>query len=338
MLHEDPTASAIRIAQATGYHRQTVASYIKRLYFALKISSYPLVNYHALGLRRLQIWFRGTAEVPTSPYFYSRLALTGSDERRLVDTWSVPVGAERLLLDYYQRLCRTYGIHDLSVRELLSFGKNLSLSTYEESKGWESDPGVVKLLYDRALEGQSLFLPQALEVMVYRTSQTPVLDNIDIAIIDSLWKDYLLGQTREAAAIRLNISRSSFSRRLQFLEANNVIKPSLWLKTENMVQTALSIPVSESQVVNALMRLPVVYFYLSEAKESEDRQWFVVVKSTPAVADILAKSSEDNNIGLQAFNVQNIENRSGNRIFQAYNKETNSWNLESLFNCAEISG
>ncbi|MHA2270577.1 MAG: winged helix-turn-helix transcriptional regulator [Candidatus Hodarchaeales archaeon] len=337
MLHEDPTASAIRIAQATGYHRQTVASYIKRLYFAMKISSYPLVNYHALGLRRLQIWFRGTPEVPTSPYFYSRLALTGNDERRLVDTWSVPVGAESLLLDYYQRLGQTHGIHDLSVRELLSFGKNLSLSTYEESKGWESDPGVVKLLYERALEGQALFLPQPLEVMVYGTSQTPVLDGIDIAIIESLWKDYLLGQTREAAAIRLNISRSSFSRRLQQLEINNVIRPSLWLKTENMVQTALSIPVSEAQVVNALMRLPVVYFYLNEAKESEDLQWFVVVKSTPAVADILAKSSEDNKIGLQAFNVQNIEKRSGKRIFQAYDKKTNSWNLESLLNNAEIS-
>ncbi|MFX0113484.1 MAG: winged helix-turn-helix transcriptional regulator, partial [Candidatus Hodarchaeota archaeon] len=263
MLHENPTHSTVAIAQATGFHRQTVANYIRRLYFALQIQSYPLVNYHALGLRRIQIWFRGTAEIPTNPYFYSRLALTGSNARWLIDTWSVPKNTEELLLDYYRKMERTRQIHDLAVKEMLSFGKHLSLSTYEESSGWRSEPEVVKQVYQRVLEGQDLYIPRLLEVMVYGATSNSKLDATDIKIIEALWRDYLLGQTKEAAAIRLGISRSSFSRRLQHLESIGVIKPTLWLKTEDMVQTAFIIPISETQVLNALMYVPVVYFYLT---------------------------------------------------------------------------
>lgn len=330
VLREEPTASTVRIAEATGFHRQTIASYIKRLWYALQISSYPIVNYHALGLRRLQIWFRGVAEIPTSPYFYSRLALTGRDERWLVDTWSVPVGAEELVRERYRKLSHALQIHDLSVRELLSFGKHLSLSTYEESTGWRSNPEVVKLVYQRALEGQEPFIARLLEVMPYGTTDIPRLDHIDLGIIETLWKDYLLGQTREAAAIRLGISRSSFSRRLQQLETNGVIRPSLWLKTENMVQTAFTIPLSETAVLNALMCLPVVYFYLSESKDRGDRNWLVIAKSSPAVANALADIEINENNSSQSFNVHIPEQFNGSRIFRAYDKKAKAWNPELL--------
>ena len=66
ILHKDPTASTAQISQALGYHRQTVAGYLRRLHFALQISTYPIVNFHALGLSRFQIWFRGNIEVPKS--------------------------------------------------------------------------------------------------------------------------------------------------------------------------------------------------------------------------------------------------------------------------------
>ncbi|MFW9917955.1 MAG: hypothetical protein ACFFGZ_20335 [Candidatus Thorarchaeota archaeon] len=330
VLREEPTASAVRIAQVTGYHRQTIASYIKRLWYALQISTYPLVNYHALGLRRLQIWFRGAAEIPTSPYFYSRLALSGRDERWLVDTWSVPVGAEELVRERYRKLSHALQIHDISVRELLSFGKHLSLSTYEESEGWHSDPEVVKLVYQRALEGEDPFIARLLEIMPYGTADIPRLDHIDLGIIETLWKDYLLGQTREAAAIRLGISRSSFSRRLQQLETNGVIQPSLWLKTENMVQTAFTIPLSETAVLNALMCLPVVYFYLSEAKDSGDRNWLVIAKSSPAVANALADIQINENNRSQSFNVHIPELFNGSRVFRAYDKKAKAWDPELL--------
>lgn len=332
ILHEDPTTPSIKIARVIGKHRQTVANYIKQLYFGLQIRSYPLVDYHALGLRRVQIWFRGSTDVPESVYFYSRLTLTGKDERWLVDTWSVPPGAEGGLLERYQRLERVRRIHDLEMREILSFGKHLSLSTYEESRGWRSDPEVVKLAYKRALEGQASFIPRLLEVMPYGKSQGLKLDGIDISIIETLWKDYLLGQTREAAAIRLGISRSSFSRRLQRLESNNVIKPSLWLKTDNMVQTALTIPVPETQVLNALLCLPVVYFYLNEAKESGEREWFVVAKSSPAVADVFANAQIGDNNGLRAYNVHLVGQQSGTCLFRAYDKKTKTWDQEAICN------
>ncbi|MFX0113973.1 MAG: winged helix-turn-helix transcriptional regulator [Candidatus Hodarchaeota archaeon] len=330
ILHEDPTTPVVKIAEATGYHRQTIASYMKRLYFSLQIQSYPLVNYPALGLRRMQIWFRGNAETPASVYFYSRLALTGNDERWMVDTWSIPEGAEDLVLERYRRMERSRRIYDLSVREFLSFGKHLSLSTYEESNGWRSDPEVVNLVYQRALEGQDSFIPRLLEVMPYGITQTLNLDAVDMSIIEILWRDYLLGQTREAAAIRLGISRSSFSRRLQRLESTGVIKPSLWLKTEDMVQTAMIIPTSETQVLNALMCLPVVYFYLSEARETGNREWFVVAKSAPAVAAVFADAQRDDNNGLRTFNTHIVDQWNGSRTFKAYDKEKETWNLEAL--------
>lgn len=324
MLYENPTASAVAIAQSTGFHRQTVASYLRRLYFALQISCYPIVNYHALGLRRIQIWFRGAAEIPTSVYFYSRLTLTGNNERWLVDTWSVPAGADDLLLERYRQLERNRRIHDLAVKEILSFGKHLSLSTYEEAVGWRSEPEVVKQIYQRALKGQDLFVPRHLEVMSYGMTDCR-LDAIDIGIIEALWKDYLLGQTKEAIAFQLNISRSSLTRRLQRLEDAAVIKPSLWLKTENMIQTAFTIPISETQILNALMCLPAVYFYLIEAKEDKEREWFVVAKSTPAVANVLAYAQMRNNGSIETFNVHIDDQRNGSQLFRAYEKETNSW-------------
>ncbi|MHA2232981.1 MAG: hypothetical protein ACXAB4_10855 [Candidatus Hodarchaeales archaeon] len=327
MLYENPTASAVAIAQTTGFHRQTVANYLRQLYFALQISCYPIVNYHALGLRRIQIWFRGSAEIPTNFYFYSRLALTGNNERWLLDTWSVPTGAEDLLLERYRRLERNRQIHDLAVREIISSGKHLSLSTYEEAVGWRSEPEVVKQVYQRALKGQDLFVPRQLEIMPYGMTDSR-LDTIDIGIIEALWKDYLLGQTKEAVAIQLGISRSSLTRRLQRLECAVVIKPSLWLKTENMVQTAFTIPISETQVLNALMCLPVVYFYLIEAKESMEREWFVVAKSTPAVANVLANAQINNNSNLESFNTHIVNQQNGSRLFRAYNNDTKAWNQD----------
>ncbi|MFQ5977352.1 MAG: helix-turn-helix transcriptional regulator [Candidatus Heimdallarchaeota archaeon] len=331
-LHEHPTASAAQIARITGFHRKTVASHMRRLFFALQILPYPLINYHAIGLRRFQFWFRGSMKIPSSVYFYSRISLMsrGLEGSWLMDTWSVPTGHEQLLLDCYHQPESTGQIQDVTVRELYSTGKHLSLASYKEGLGWESDPDVIKLTMQRALEGQESFNPQFLEQMVYDSRRVLRLDGVDMHIIGALLDDYLLGQSQESLSLKLGISRSNFRRRLRRMEKHGVIKSSLWLKTENMVPTVLKISMAEPQLLNALMCLPVVYFSIMESKDTGQREWLVTAKSSPAAADVIAKACRPDGNPLASYGAHFVENRLLQHLFESYDVEQNCWPPELL--------
>jgi DNA-binding Lrp family transcriptional regulator len=308
LLHADPTISVAQIVQAIGFPQQTVANRIRRLYYALQIKTGPLVDYHAVGLRHMQVQFRGPMALPASSYangyLASREILLGAAGETTCDTWLVPTGHEAALLDHYRPLEETETIQNVSLSEFLSFGKNFSLASYEAEVGWRSDPEPFRQILQKALEGEAQIIPPLREVMPYGKTSSLKLDGTDIRIIESLRDDYLLSQSDEAVAIRLNISRAAFNRRLQRLEANHTIQPTLWLNVDHLVQTAVTIPIPETQVLNALLELPLVVFFLAEDKATGAREWRVWVSSPSAIADGLAQATWPNGTPLTTYRIQ----------------------------------
>lgn len=331
-LQHNPTASAEEIACRTGSHRKTVAHHLRRLFYALQILPYPLINYPAVGLRHIQFWYRGTIKLPSSVYFFSRLSLMSNPLRKgwLIDTWKVPIGQENRLIGHYQQLERTGHIQNVVTKEVLSLGKHLSLAAYEPRVGWRLEPSLVKLMLQRALKGREIFTPQFMELMVYDATGTPPLDAMDMRIIGTLIDDYLLSQSKEGLSLQLGISRADLDERLDQLESNRVIRPTLGVKAEKMAQVVLRIPLTESQVLNALMRLPVVFFSLIESRDTGKREWLVFVKCPYAVAEMLTNSQWSKGIPLTSYSVQRLAFQSQRRLFASYDDEQNGWPPELL--------
>lgn len=330
-LNEYPSASAVQISRATGYHRQTVASRLRKLIFALQVYPYPLINYHALKLRRLQFWYRSNVKTPTSVYFYSRFSHGGAQEGGwLVDTWSCPMGAEDTLTAHYRHEEAKGQIQQLKVCELLTIGKHTSIAAYEPNIGWWSDPAIMKLTLRRALQGQDVFTPAFLEQMVYHPINVPRLDATDIHLIGALLDGYLLGRSKEELAIQLGISRSTLSRRLALLEASGTVKPILWIKTENLVHTTLHIPLSQPQVLNALMCAPLVYFYQLETLATGEREWLVSVQSSPAIAEVITNCHWPDGSPLHSYWTHILSSRRPRELFASYDAQRNGWPVELL--------
>jgi DNA-binding Lrp family transcriptional regulator len=167
-----------------------------------------------------------------------------------------------------------------------------------------------------------------MELMVYDSTGTPHLDGMDMRIIGALIDDYLLSQSKEGLSLQLGISRANFGERLDQLESTGVIRPTLGVKAEKMAQVVLRIPLTESQVLNALMRLPVAFFSLIESRDTGEREWLVFVKCPYTVAEMLTNSNWSKGISLTSYSAQRLAFQSQRQLFASYDSERNGWRPE----------
>ncbi len=332
-LQEYPTATTSKISNLTGLHRQTVASNIRKLSSTMQITCRPIINFQALGLRKIQVWFRGNIGTTQSPYFLSRFSLVGTEHNKgwLIDTWTVPIGYETKLLESYLKLNQNKLITEFYLKEILSFGQHLLLPSNQEENTYLTCSDMIKFILRRLVKGQTLFIPKFLEWMVYSSTQTKMIDSLDIAIIDSLYNsNYLFQNTKQELAKQLGISRSTLSRRLKLLEEDNIIRPSIQLEEKDLVPTILLLPIEHSHYLNALMCLPSIQFCLLESQREKKKDWFVLVKSDLATTHTLTKLFNHNNINIPIFPTHIMDQRRENMFFSAFNKQNTIWDFEKI--------
>ncbi|MHA2231586.1 MAG: hypothetical protein ACXAB4_03755 [Candidatus Hodarchaeales archaeon] len=331
LLYRDPLLSRAAIGRELNLHRSTVAHRLIRLVWTDAIRNYPLPDWHYFGIARLGFLYN-CSKFPeiVEPRHYSRHARiipTGFD---ILDNWACPMEEKPKLRDEYLSLQDRGIISDLEIREYKSLERSYSLASFLEKALPLPQIG---LEMKRRLEGEGNTKPD--QEMVLRQEMTyhhpPSYDAFDVALLQVLRTDFLLGRTRSAVAELLNVSVPTVTRRVERWQDHKIVIPMLRIglfagfvrQGPTLLHIELTTEIEMKERLHSLLEFfPVAFLY--EVQVGRRKELVCHISVPPEMVDLVLQLPVASGVG-KSYRYEILRMPSSEGLFQSFDTSKGMW-------------